>query len=95
VRAARRRRRGGDPRPARRARRHRQGRRARHPRRQRHGRLLEQPEQTAAALVDGWYRSGDLGYQDEPLPKSAAGKVLKRELRAPYWAGHETAVAGA
>ena len=23
----------------------------------------------------------------EPLPKSGAGKVLKRELREPYWAG--------
>jgi long-chain acyl-CoA synthetase len=143
------------------------------------------PDQTAAALVDGWYRTSDLGYQDsrgflylvdrakdmivtggenvysteveealyrhptvaeaavfgipdarwgeavhavvvprvqispaelsahcrsliadykvpktielrmEPLPKSAAGKVLKRELREPYWAGHTTAVAGA
>jgi long-chain acyl-CoA synthetase len=30
-----------------------------------------------------------------PLPKSGAGKVLKRELRAPYWAGRETQVAGA
>ena len=25
----------------------------------------------------------------EPLPRSAAGKVLKRELRAPYWQGQE------
>jgi long-chain acyl-CoA synthetase len=31
----------------------------------------------------------------EPLPKSGAGKVLKRELRAPYWAGRDTGVAGA
>jgi long-chain acyl-CoA synthetase len=31
----------------------------------------------------------------EPLPKSAAGKVLKRELRAPHWEGRTEAVAGA
>ncbi|HTU98857.1 MAG TPA: AMP-binding protein [Solirubrobacteraceae bacterium] len=31
----------------------------------------------------------------DPLPKSGAGKVLKRELRAPYWTGHESVVGGA
>jgi long-chain acyl-CoA synthetase len=31
----------------------------------------------------------------EPLPKSGAGKVLKRELRAPYWKDQATNVAGA
>ena len=31
----------------------------------------------------------------EPLPKSGAGKILKRELRAPYWAGQESVVGGA
>jgi len=140
------------------------------------------PEQTAAALIDGWYHSGDLGYadeeqyiflvdrlkdmivsggenvycteveevlyrhamvleaavfgvpddkwgeavhavvvprgdvtaedllehckqhiagyklpkqidlRDEPLPKSGPGKVLKRELRQPFWAGHDAQV---
>jgi long-chain acyl-CoA synthetase len=143
------------------------------------------PDQTAAALTGGWYRTGDLGYLDEQsflylvdrakdmivsggenvysteveevlyrhesvleaavfgipdarwgeavhavvvpraevgeeelmrhcrasiaaykvpkrievrsnaLPKSGAGKVLKRELRAPYWEKHEALVGGA
>lgn len=30
--------------------------------------------------------------QQEPLPKSGPGKVLKRELRAPFWEGKERAV---
>ena len=30
----------------------------------------------------------------EPLPKSGAGKILKRELRAPFWSGRDTLVAG-
>jgi long-chain acyl-CoA synthetase len=29
----------------------------------------------------------------DPLPKSGAGKLLKRELREPYWAGHADRVA--
>ena len=28
----------------------------------------------------------------ERLPRNAAGKILRRELRAPFWAGHETQV---
>jgi long-chain acyl-CoA synthetase len=31
----------------------------------------------------------------EPLPKSGAGKVLKRELRAPFWADRDAMVSGA
>ena len=30
----------------------------------------------------------------EPLPKSAAGKILKRDLREPHWAGQRTQVSG-
>jgi long-chain acyl-CoA synthetase len=33
--------------------------------------------------------------RSEPLPKSGAGKLLKRELRAPYWKGREAMVSGA
>ena len=28
------------------------------------------------------------------LPRNASGKVLKRELREPYWEGHGRRVAG-
>jgi fatty-acyl-CoA synthase len=31
----------------------------------------------------------------ETLPRNALGKVLKRVLREPYWAGHTRRVAGA
>lgn len=30
----------------------------------------------------------------EPLPKSAVGKILRRELREPFWAGREERVSG-
>jgi long-chain acyl-CoA synthetase len=30
----------------------------------------------------------------EPLPKSAAGKILKRALRDPHWAGQQANVSG-
>jgi long-chain acyl-CoA synthetase len=32
--------------------------------------------------------------RSEPLPKSAAGKILKRKLRAAHWAGQETQISG-
>jgi long-chain acyl-CoA synthetase len=32
--------------------------------------------------------------RDASLPKSAAGKILKRELREPYWAGRDVKVGG-
>ena len=31
-------------------------------------------------------------FREEPFPVSGAAKVLKRELRAPYWEGHERKV---
>jgi long-chain acyl-CoA synthetase len=32
--------------------------------------------------------------RNEPLPKSAAGKILKRELREPFWEGRTSRIAG-
>ena len=31
-------------------------------------------------------------FRDEPLPKSGPGKVLKTQLREPFWAGRERRV---
>jgi acyl-CoA synthetase (AMP-forming)/AMP-acid ligase II len=47
------------------------------------------------ALIAGYTVPKRIELRAEPLPKSAAGKILNRELRAPYWAGRETTVAGA
>jgi non-ribosomal peptide synthetase component E (peptide arylation enzyme) len=30
----------------------------------------------------------------EPLPESAAGKILKRELREPHWTGQQARISG-
>lgn len=43
-------------------------------------------------LLAGYKTPRSMSLRAELLPKSGAGKVLKRELRAPYWAGRETAI---
>jgi long-chain acyl-CoA synthetase len=37
-------------------------------------------------------RSVNIRTADEPLPKSGAGKILKRDLREPFWEGRERRV---
>ncbi|NWK98723.1 acyl-CoA synthetase [Sphingobium lactosutens] len=60
---------------------------------------------TDGAIADGeairaWARRTIAGYKVpktvdfiDALPRNASGKVLKRELRAPYWTGHDRSVA--
>ena len=48
-----------------------------------------------AAAIAGYKLPKRIELRDEPLPKSGAGKVLKRELRAPYWRDQATMVSGA
>jgi long-chain acyl-CoA synthetase len=38
------------------------------------------------SLIAGYKTPRSIEIRNEPLPKSAAGKILKRELRDPYWA---------
>ena len=47
------------------------------------------------ARIAGFKVPGRIELRTEPLPKSAAGKVLKRDLRDPHWAGQRTRVGGA
>ena len=43
-------------------------------------------------LIAGYKCPKSVVFQDAPLPKSGAGKILKTELRKPYWEGKEKAV---
>jgi len=46
----------------------------------------------AREWIAGYKVPKSVEIRTEPLPLSGAMKVLKRELRAPYWEGHERAV---
>jgi long-chain acyl-CoA synthetase len=43
-------------------------------------------------LIAGYKVPKKVVFQSDPLPKSGPGKILKTELRKPYWAGKEKAV---
>lgn len=66
-----------------------------------HAVVVLRPDATATAEdIQGWARERIAGFKvpksidfrTEPLPLSGAMKVLKRELRAPYWEGRERSV---
>jgi long-chain acyl-CoA synthetase len=44
------------------------------------------------SLIAGYKVPRSLQLREEPLPKSGPGKVLKRELRAPFWEGRDTQI---
>jgi acyl-CoA synthetase (AMP-forming)/AMP-acid ligase II len=46
-------------------------------------------------LLAGYKVPAAVELRGDPLPKSGAGKVLKRELREPYWRGRTERIAGA
>ncbi|MCW2607252.1 MAG: AMP-dependent synthetase and ligase, partial [Frankiales bacterium] len=46
----------------------------------------------AKGLIAGYKVPKAVTFREEPLPLSGAMKVLKRELRAPYWEGRERSV---
>jgi long-chain acyl-CoA synthetase len=44
------------------------------------------------ARIAGYKVPRRIEFSADPLPKSGPGKVLKRELRAPYWVDHSDAI---
>jgi long-chain acyl-CoA synthetase len=44
------------------------------------------------ALIADFKCPRSIDFRDDPLPLSGAGKILKTELRKPYWEGRKRAV---
>ena len=44
------------------------------------------------SLIAGYKAPRSVSFSSSPLPKSGPGKVLKRELRAPFWADRDGAI---
>jgi long-chain acyl-CoA synthetase len=42
--------------------------------------------------IAGYKVPRSIAFREDPLPVSGPGKVLKRELRAPYWEGHDRGI---
>jgi len=45
--------------------------------------------------LGSYKKPGRVEFTSEPLPKSVVGKLLRKALREPYWAGHTQRVGGA
>ena len=61
------------------------------------GRIQVAPDELVAHCrerIAGFKVPRCIELRTEPLPKSAAGKILKRDLREPHWAGQQTQVSG-
>ncbi len=61
------------------------------------GRMKVAPDELTAHCreqIAGFKVPRRIELRTEPLPKSAAGKILKRELREPHWAGQHAQVSG-
>ena len=43
-------------------------------------------------LIAGFKCPRSIDFREEPLPLTGAGKILKRDLRAPFWEGHDKQV---
>jgi len=58
------------------------------------GRALNEDELLThcRALIAGYKLPRSIEFRSEPLPVSGAGKILKNELRKPYWESKDRGV---
>ena len=58
--------------------------------------VLREPEEALLAhcreRIAGYKVPRSVSFRQDPLPVSGPGKVLKRELRAPYWEGRDRGI---
>ncbi len=47
-----------------------------------------------AERLGSYKKPGSVSFSTEPLPKSPVGKIMRKALREPYWAGRDRRVAG-
>jgi acyl-CoA synthetase (AMP-forming)/AMP-acid ligase II len=47
------------------------------------------------ASLGSYKRPGTVVFRSEPFPRSPVGKLQRKVIREPYWAGHERRVSGA
>ena len=43
-------------------------------------------------FLAGYKLPKDISFSEQELPKSGPGKILKRELRAPFWEGRDSEI---
>ena len=46
-----------------------------------------------STLIAGYKVPKSMDIRVDPLPRTAVGKILKRDLREPFWEGRETRIA--
>ena len=44
--------------------------------------------------LGSYKKPGSVTFTSEPLPKSPVGKIRRKDLREPFWAGHDRRVSG-
>ena len=54
----------------------------------------EEIVEICAAELGSYKKPGRVEFRSEPLPKSAVGKILRKDLREPFWAGRDRRIGG-